>query len=367
MVSRRIITTAVAVIAAWIVGVAPVSGQWQIESKDGKSNLKIGFLAQPQAEVLQTADEQDYSKNLYLRRFRILFGGALGTKWTFFFETDSPNIGKVNPNGVGAGIVKDAGDVFIQDAFVTYNHSDAFKVDVGMIMLPHSRNGTQSAATLLAVDYGPYTFLDAGPSSERVGRDYGIQVRGYPFKQHLEYRFAMAQGVRGEKAKNPMRYSGRVVYYPFAAETGFFYAGTFQGTKKQVGIGAGFDVQDDHRVYSGDVFVELPVENRREGVTFQANWMHYDGGKFLAALAKQDAYLFEAGYHIFNHRLTPFVQYQARRFADTPAANQDQTLFGAAYWLAGHQRNIKFAVGWQHTDGLPDRTMATLQLQIFYF
>lgn len=369
MSARCLIRVVVLVVVSAIAGAWPsaAAAQWQIASKDGQSSIKIGFLTQAQAETLETADGEDTSKNLFLRRFRILFSGNLGPKWTFFFETDSPNIGKVNPNASGATASKDVGDMFIQDAFVTYNHSDAFKVDVGMIMLPHSRNGTQSAATLLGVDYGPFTFLDAGPSGERVGRDYGVQLRGYPAKQHFEYRLALAQGTRGDRATNPLRVSGRAVYYPFGAETGFFYGGTFQGTKKQVGVGAGFDVQDDHRIYSADVFAEFPVENRKEGVTVQANWMHYDGGTFLKALPEQDAYFVEAGYHLLNHRVSPFVQYQARRVVAAGIADQSQTLFGAAFWLAGHQRNIKLAAGWQHVEGLPNRVMAVLQLQVFYF
>ncbi len=362
----RIVTLATAIVAGVFLA-SPAAAQWQVSSKDGQSSIKIGFLAQAQTEALETADQEEVSKNLFMRRFRILFSGNLGPKWTFFFETDSPNIGKVNPNATGTATAKDTGDMFIQDAFVTYNHSDAFKVDVGMIMLPHSRNGTQSAATLLTVDYGPFTFLDAGPSGERVGRDYGVQVRGYPAKQHFEYRLAVAQGVRGDRATNPLRISGRAVYYPFGGETGFFYGGTFQGTKKQVGLGAGFDVQDDHRIYSADVFAEFPVENRKEGVTFQANWMHYDGGTFLKSLAEQDAYLVEVGYHLLKNRFSPFVQHQARRYADDTSPNQTQTLFGAAWWMAGHQRNLKLAAGWQHIDGLPNRAMAVLQLQIFYF
>ena len=38
------------------VSVRPAAAQWQIDSKDGKASLKIGFLAQPQLEVLDTPD-----------------------------------------------------------------------------------------------------------------------------------------------------------------------------------------------------------------------------------------------------------------------------------------------------------------------
>jgi hypothetical protein len=346
----------------------PAAAQWQTASKDGASSIKLGFLIQPQAELLETADQEATSTNLFVRRVRLLVGGAFGERWSFFFETDSPNLGKTSPNpGISTPGLKDQSDIFVQDAYLTYSQNQAFKVDAGMIMLPHSRNGTQSAGTLLAVDYGPYTFLDSGPGGERVGRDYGVQLRGYPAGQKLEYRLAVSQGVRGPEARNPLRVSGRAVYYPFGAETGFFYGGTFQGTKRQMGVGGGFDVQEDANIYSADVFFEAPLLDNRQGVTVQFNWMRYDGGSFLPVLPKQDAFLVEAGYHVWNHRLTPFVQYQARSFASAAMPGQDTFQAGLAWWLAGHLRNLKFSIGRLHADGQADRTQALVQLQLFYF
>lgn len=356
----RLGAAAVAVLA---LNAGTAGAQWQIESKDGKSSLKFGFLVQPQMELIETADHTGTSTNLFVRRVRVLFGGNVTEKWSFFLETDSPNIGKANP----ATGVKDAGDVFIQDAFITYNHSMAFKVDVGMMLLPHSRNGLQSAGTLLPVDYGVYTFLDVGPAGERVGRDYGIQLRGYPAKQRLEYRLAVSQGVRGVDAKNPLQVSGRAVYYPWGAETGFFYGGTFQGTKKQAGFGGGFAVQDDATILSADAFFEIPTVNKAQGLTLQANWMRYDGSTFLPTLLEQQAFLLEAAYHLANHKLSPFVQFVARDFADDRTSDQNSLQVGVAWWLAGHQRNIKFSVGRLSIEGQESRTQALLQLQLFYF
>lgn len=352
---------------ACVASTIPAAAQWQIESKDGKDSLKIGFLIQPQAELLELPDGEGTSTNVFVRRLRVLLGGTFGERWSFFIETDSPNLGKATPRLAGGSGAKDQGDIFVQDAYVTYSANPAFKVDAGLIMLPHSRNGTQSAATLLAVDYAPYTFLDSGPSGERVGRDYGIQFRGYPLKQRLEYRVSIAQGVRGPNAENPLRVSGRCVYYPFAAETGFFYAGTFQGTRRQLGIGGGFDVQKDARIFSADVFFETPLVRKTQGATLQFNWMHYDGGAFMPSIAEQDALLFEAGYHLLNHRLTPFVQFQRRDFAASATPDQSVLQIGAAWWLAGHNRNVKVSVGRLHTDGQQDRIQFLLQLQVFYF
>jgi hypothetical protein len=364
----RFLPAAAAALLIIAGAISPAAAQWQVESKDGASSLKFGFLIQPQLELLETADHDATSANLFIRRLRLILGGTLDEHWSFFFETDSPNLGKARPDpGASQPGAKDQGDVYVQDAYVTYSRGMAFKVDAGMIMLPHSRNGTQSAATLLAVDYGPYTFLDSGPGGERVGRDYGVQLRGYPAGQKLEYRLAVSQGVRGPEATSPLRVTGRAVYYPFGAETGFFYAGTFQGTRRQAGFGAGFDVQDDASICSADAFYETPLFDKRQGVTLQFNWMRYDGGTFLPALPKQDAFLLEAGYHVWKHRLTPFVQYQARNFAGTTMPDQNSFQAGAAWWLAGHQRNLKLSLGRLHTKGQPARTQALLQFQLFYF
>ncbi len=178
---QRVIVTAGLAAVACLGWAAPATAQWQIDSKDGKSSIKFGFLLQPQAEVVETADATAWSSNLYLRRFRILFGGKVADKWTYFFETDSPNIGKVNAAGI-----KESGTIFVQDAFVTYNHNDAFKVDTGLILLATSRQHVQSAASLLPVDYAAYPFISSTPVSERVGRDYGVQLRGYPLTQKLD-------------------------------------------------------------------------------------------------------------------------------------------------------------------------------------
>ena len=106
---RSLLPIAVAVVVLSI-SVSPAAAQWQIESKDGTSSIKFGVLIQPQLELLETADEEATSTNLFVRRLRLLVGGAFGEHWSFFFETDSPNLGKANPNaGVGTPGLKDAG------------------------------------------------------------------------------------------------------------------------------------------------------------------------------------------------------------------------------------------------------------------
>lgn len=341
----------------------PAAAQWQIESKDGKASLKFGFLAQPEFEALETPDTTGTSKNVFLRRLRILFGGKISDRWTFFVETDSPNLGKGALDATGT---KDSGNIYIQDAYFTFTYNSYFMVDAGMILVPLSHNHNQSAATLLPVDYGPYTFTESTPLGSRVGRDYGGQVRGYPLG-HFEYRLGVFQGVRGPQSTNSPRFAGRVVWYPFALDNGFFYGGTWQGSKRVVAVGAGFDKQKEYHSFAFDAFVEEPLNGGQQGITAQVNWVRFDGGTFLATLPKQDALLIEAGVHLFKGRLTPVAQFSRKTFDDPLRPTQHIWQAGAAWWMKGHQRNIKVTAGRQHTNGLPDRTQVLAQLQLFYF
>ncbi len=369
-VVRRSRAALVAGLAAALVVTASArraSAQWVIESKDGQTNIKIGFLLQPQMELLETADNTETSKNLFLRRFRILFGGKLSEKWTFFFETDSPNIGRSVPGSSNPTGAKDTSTIFMQDAFVTYDYSTAFKIDAGLILMPLSHNHLQSAATLLPVDYGPYTFLESTVMGERVGRDYGVEARGYPLDQHLEYRVGVFSGNRGVVASNPLRVVARVVYDPFAADTGFFYGGTFQGSKRIVGLGASIDRQKEYGVYNADAFVEEPLFGGEQGVTLQFDWMRFDGGTFLTALPKQDTYLVEGAYHFGKAKFSPLVQYAWRSFANPVNPNTNSLQAGVAWWMKGHNRNLKVTGGRLHTDGKPDQTQVLAQLQIFFY
>jgi hypothetical protein len=362
MAKLRVCVGMMAFFGLFLAVATPASAQWQVDAKDGKASLKVGLLLQSQFEALETADGSGTSSNLFVRRVRLLFGGKISDKWTYFFETDSPNVGKANAAGV-----KESGYLYMQDAFVTYNHSDSVKVDVGMMLPALGRNNAQSAATLLPVDYGAYTFIEASPLGTRVGRDYGVQLRGYPFKQKLEYRVGILQGVRGTDARNDPRIYARVAYYPYGAETGFFYAGTFQGKKKAVSIGASVDHQEEYKSFDIDAFIEQPINKGAQGFTLQGDWKYVDGDTFLTALPKQTTLLLEGAFHFGTGRFSPFVQIATRNYDSETLSDQNTIHGGVAYWMAGHNRSLKVSVGRQHTEGAPDRTQVLAQLQIYYY
>ena len=339
----------------------PLAAQWQIKSDDGKTSIKFGFLAQARGEMLDNASASDQSTDLFFRRFRILFGGKATEKISFFFETDSPNLGKA-----GAGGTKGTSDVYIQDMVLTYNASDALNVDVGMLLNAESYNSNQSATSLMAVDYGPYSFLHSGPLDLRVGRDYGVRARGYVLGDHLEYRAGVYDGLRENGSTNGLRFMGRLMYNVFEAQKGLFYQGTSLGKKKLLSFGVSYDTQSSYDAVGVDAYLDWPMPGGN-GLTAQADWVSYDGGDFIPSFVKQDETMVEAGYYIGGPHLLPFVQWAKRNYDPAGLVDEDQLQIGLGYMFDGHNANLKSSYARISKDGSPDRDQFWLQFQVFRF
>lgn len=346
-----------------VVGAASIAeSQWRITSADQKSSLTLGVLAQPQFEWLTAADDADAAKNIYIRRLRFIFGGKLTDKVSFFIETDSPNIGKANAAGR-----KSEDAIFVQDAVLSYTVHGSVNLEGGLIIVPTSRHTTQSAANLLGVDYGSFAFMHSDATNSRVGRDYGLQARGYVANKHLEFRAGVFSGARGTGATAPLRYAARAVWYPLEADTGIFYTGTALGAKKIIGVGAGIDHQDDYTAGSVDVYVDHPVAEGRQNVTAQLNFVHYDGGTTFTQLPKSDVWFAEAGWFHKASRLGLFIQWTNRDVATEGIADESKVTGGVAYYAEGHRFNIKMGIGQLTKTQVKDRTQFLLQGQVFMF
>lgn len=350
-----------------IVTVNTGRAQLMISSPNGEMSIKFGVLSQFQAEAF-TPSGKGTSTDLYIRRFRILIGGNITKELSFFAETDNPNLGKV---GYSSSPVKGASDTYIQDAFMTYSFSKEFMIDAGMLLMPVSHNSEQSAASLLGIDYGPYTFLWSGPTGSRVGRDYGIEARGFLGEEHFEYRVGLFQGYRGAYSLKPERITARAVWYPFQNEPGYFYAGTYLGARKVVGVGVSFDHQVDYTAYGADLFCDYPLSNR-DVPTIQVDFTHYDGGTFLPSIAKQTVVFLEGEYYFHNVSIAPFVQANYVSMGTSVAGNPDLAnrhflQGGIAYYGKGHNFNVKLGLGSYGGDGLTSQTQILLRMQAFVF
>jgi hypothetical protein len=333
---------------------------WKLTlDEEKKTSVSFGFLAQPQFESLEKAAGTDSDNNLFLRRFRFISGGKITPKLSFFVESDNPNLGKKAANG------ERINDFFLQDAYVSYAFRPEFQLDGGMILVALSHNTGQSAASLLTVDYSPYSFLASDPTRSKVGRDYGLQARGY-INKHFEYRVGVFRGNRNHDGEFPYRYMARFVWYPLEADTGFFYTGTTHGQKKIIGIGASFDRQGNYSANSVDFFLDHPVANG-DAVTLQADFIRYDGGDSFKTLPKQNDWLLEGSYYFKKLRLGPYVQFASRDLSNPASLDDSKIQGGISYWIQKHRVNIKMGYGKLLKDNSPDRSQFVVQTQFFYY
>ena len=252
-------------------------------------NFRLGILLQGWADwsgqSTATGDTAGFQQNLFLRRARFFLGGQVAKDVTFFFMTDNPNLGK-STQAVGAttGLKAPATGFIIQDAYLEWAIANEFRLNGGLILIPLCRNCNSSAVNLVTVDYGTWSFQESASTQSSVGRDTGFQAKGYLAGDHFEYRAGVYSGFRGPGVKNSFRYAGRLQYNVFDVEKVQFYPGTYFGKKKILAFGAGYDAQSDYSAYAGDVFFDFPV-GAGNGITAQADYIHYDGGDTFGATA----------------------------------------------------------------------------------
>lgn len=350
----------VAVVAFLMLSAGNALAQFQIKSPDGNASIKFGLLLQGWGDWTQDAASGGYAENLFLRRARFIFGGQVNKDVTFFFETDNPNLGKV-PKSLGTGFI-------IQDAFMEWKPADAFALDAGLILIPMCRNCLQSAATLVSMDYGSFSFLNSAPTQSSVGRDTGFQAKGYLADKHLEYRFGVFQGIRQAGSRNGFRTAGRLQYNFLDVEVGPFYTGTYLGKKKIFEIGIGMDEQQDYRATSVDFFFDHPVGNG-DGITLQVDYIRYDGGKTFTTLLKQNDSFAEFGYYLSSVKVMPFLRYEKQNFSDSVNEPKNQTRYqaGFGYYPYGYNFNVKAGYTRIAPKVGTKTNEFTIQFQLFYF
>ena len=323
-------------------------------------NLRFGVLGQVQADTLEDPGTDSTTNNLFIRRIRLLFGGQVAKNVTFFVETDSANLGRT----VG-GVKTIPSTTIIQDAYAEFKVRDEFAIDAGLMFVPFSRNSVQSAATLLPIDYGAYTFSQSAPTQSSTGRDTGIQAKGYFAQNHFEYRLGVFQGARDARSHRAFRVTGRAMYNFLETEVGFFYTGTYVGRRKVAAVAVAFDTQSDYHAYDADAFVDYPTGPG--AVTVQFDYNRFDGGTTLTTLPKQNDVLLELGYLITALKLTPVLQLATRDIADATRGDEKRWSLGANYWWSAHNANVKLAFMRIDPTGAATQKEFTVQLQFFYY
>jgi hypothetical protein len=363
--------------------------------------IKVGALVQVQGigtqEKTTAAQDRDplytphWARQIQLRRMRILAGGNVSANTMFFFESDSPFLGEVT--GGGAKAVKMS--MFVQDAYIQHTFVPEFGLIAGLQLVGITRNGLQSAATLMPVNYGTYTFFCSTPADNFVGRDVGLAARGFLTDERLEYRVGMYSG-RSANLSAPFRIAARVNYNFLDREKGFFYTGSTLGKGSLLALGGGIDRQSSLSGYALDGFADFPVLGLGS-LTASASITFYDGGGastdssyFSQNVPKQTNVFAEIGYYFKHLGLQPVVKFESQSVnEDVPrqaGVNSADALdlwntlksssrlgVGLNYFVNGHTVSVKVMYerlfrNRMGTDGRAETVnTAEVYLQVQYF
>lgn len=325
-----------------------------------------------------------------IRRAYMYLKGDVAKHVSFFTHVASDKVGMEMPTGgtldkSGLGL---GSGVAWRDIWITLNLDEAFKIQMGRMYVPLTRNyGTTSTKCLLTADL---PFLQGGSRggifyAQKVGRDDGLTLWGNPFDGLLQYRFMISEGVEDDNnPKDNLRFVGRLSLSLLEPETSWFNKGTYLGKKKVLSLGFGMDSQDDltlgiregrkNTVWTVDVFFDHPVG---EGaVTVEAAYINVDNctqGKpnfYHDIEAGDDAqnWYINAGYLLPGYMglgcFQPYIRYET---VDVDKKNETDFLSGGFnYYLKGH--NCKLTADYMHVDpgnkDKNDRDIFTFQFTV---
>jgi hypothetical protein len=288
-----------------------------------KPSIQVGAIVHMFASGEQTGfstpgndkTAKDWNKGFSIYRARVLVGGQLTKKASFFMETEIPSPIGIQSNGEKNVKVSP----IILDAQLEYTFTNAFQLVAGMQLVSNNRNGLQGAAGLMANDFTyfqyPYNLFANSPLQGNFGRDLGINARGFLANDKLEYRLGVFTG-RNVDGGAPLRTVGRVAYNFLDAEKDYYYAGTKLGNGKTLAWGAGFDAQATYYNLSTDVFFDHPLGNAGS-ITVNAAFQYMTGGtkldskySFATLIPKQTVQFLELGYYFKKTKLQPWIRYE---------------------------------------------------------
>jgi len=309
-------------------------------------------------------------KDFYLKRVRLCFSGQAAKNVNYFIGTLNGNMG-VNGDM--------SARTLIADAWVEFVTSEHLKINAGLLKLPFSRHMQQTGAKLHGLEFHGSFLNRAGGIGHR---DMGIMARGLLADQHVDYRFAILDGVEyapGDIDATPpvpprnkndcLRFVGRVGYNVFDAEPGFFWAGTYLGAKKILSFGASFDLQpgvggeNGDELYSAfalDAFADIPMGEN--GIVSTLNIYSFGAG---GAVPQGFGFWADFGYRIKN--IEPLIAFESYKPKDGDAGKRQAVLGGLNWWIKGHNVSLKFQLGTEKLNGAEDWTKTgDVQVQVFF-
>lgn len=339
-----------------------------------KPSIQVGSIVHMMASYSQvgypgsgssgpTGSASDWVTGANLYRGRILVGGQLSKKGSFFLETELPfPIGSA-----GGGGKNPQSPVVMLDCQYEHKFAEYFQVISGAQLVSGNRNGLQGAASLMANDFTFYQYayntFPNQPLRSNFGRDIGVNFRGLLLKDKLEYRLGFFLG-RHKDGKDPLRTVGRLVYNFLDADKSFYYSGTNLGKGKVISLGGGIDMQADYLNVGPDLFVDVPLGSPGS-ITLNAAFQYVTGGTTNPALStitysqqipKSTVHFAELGYYIKSLKIQPWLRYENMNVAADPIQTggmatdmfnktKSSVVFGGGlnYFFNGYGTNLRLS------------------------
>ncbi|MEM6297391.1 MAG: hypothetical protein AAF740_01755 [Bacteroidota bacterium] len=276
----------------------------------------VGLQDRPTAAEEASADyESEWLTSFNVYRARVLLNVALTNKTNFFLETEIPTIiGRQDGNGGRRTQVRP----IILDAQIEHTFSNHFGLIAGMQLVGITRNQLQSAAALMALDFGyfqySYSLFETQPLQNNFGRDVGVNTRGFLANDRLEYRLGVFNG-RSFDERDPFRFVGRLNFNFWEREKDLYYTGTSLGEHKRLSLGGGVDVQGSYLATGLDLFLDVPT-GKNGALTLNTSVTYMTGGtdtsldSFREEIPQQMAYFLELGHYFKKSKLLPYVKYE---------------------------------------------------------
>lgn len=347
-----------------------------------QTRVELGLWTQVWMQSVENGKGEGEDLNDFMvRRAYFYVKGQVTPHFGFFTHIAADRIGQEgldNPSmGLGSGAA-------FRDLWITWQPSEAFKVQAGRMYIPLTRNyGTTSTKTLLTTDLSP---LQGGVRGSifyagKVGRDDGIVLWGNPADGRLQYRLMVAEGMENDSnPEDSLRFAGRLSLSLLEPEKGWFNKGTYLGEKKVLSLGFGYDSQEklilggeenqDNRVWTVDAFFDHPVG--QGAVTLEAAYIDignctqtHNITELAAGDDAVDWYL-QCGYllpvEIGPGKIQPYLRYETLDVDLREGTDFSEA--GINYYIKGH--NAKITAGYTNVDrdGGEDFYILTVQLAV---
>ncbi len=375
---KKYLLGAAAILTFGMFNVQPAQAGAKIKISDD-SNFDLGFRLQ----TLYLNNDSDLTSNtneFKLRRARFRLKGNVTKYVTGFLQTE------FSDDDINGG-----GDMRLIDGWVMVKPYKLLNVIGGMQMAAVTRMGMTSSGGLMTMDRpgvnnyvltwgsrGRVAFNTASLAGTRNGlggdvmvRDLGVSLFGatsFTDTAHFKYYFGISEGQDpATRSSDSERFSGRVQFNFFDAESGLFNLSTYLGKKKTIALGAGYDTQSDVAVdsitgqkidygfFTLDAFADYPIGPGTLTAEMAYNDLDLDDAKnvladektgtpFAGAVAAPQSqgsgFYGELGYFINDWQ--PWVMYEQW---DSDGANDagdwQAYRIGLSYFIKGHNANIK--------------------------